>query len=216
MLQLELHVPLERNSYQGNIFYSSRNFNTCCFLCSCNIFTRGGIFNGRTIFHCVSRYKLSKKQKTNFVWWPCYATKPPQKYDDKKAYTFFQFYSDRGQRQFWLKIFLYTFFAIYFPINLQPTCLKIIFLRCVRAKISWHDQKHRELEDSMGDHHHHLAVKWCGQSVRLYPAPPCHTPGNKSHHGQAPHDESLSTTWSCSVSCRWIAVACVSSVEDES
>ena len=77
----------------------------------------------------------------------------------KKAYTFFQFYSDRGQRPFCLKIFLYTFFEIYFPINFQPTCLKIIFLRCVRARIFWHDMRHTTLEDCLAYHHHHLALK---------------------------------------------------------
>ncbi len=84
---------------------------------------------------------------------------PPGRGGAKKAYTFFQPYSERCQNLFWLKIFLYIFFEIYFPAASQPTCLKIIFLRCVRARISWHDMMHKVPEDCLAYHHHHLALK---------------------------------------------------------
>ena len=91
-------------------------------------------------------------------WHDSLASTPPER-GAKKAYTFFQLYSERGQNWFWLKIFLYTFFEIYFPAVSQPTCLKIIFLRCVRARISWHDMMHKVPEDCLAYHHHHLALK---------------------------------------------------------
>lgn len=114
------------------------------------------------------------------------------------------------------KFFCTLLLKFIFQKSLKPTCLKIIFLRCVQPRISWHDMKHKVPEDCLACHHHHLALKWCGQSVRLALAPPSCTPDSKSHHAQAPHALSLSTIWSCTSSCHWSVIACASGEEDGS
>ena len=59
---------------------------------------------------------------------------PPGRGGDKLAYTFFTIYSERCQRPFWLKIFLYISCEIYFSEKSEANLLENYFLALCSAQ----------------------------------------------------------------------------------